>query len=101
MEENTVELDDAVDIEEHARRGERPPRERRYVIRVDRQRVVVESATISGAEILRLVGKSSDKYKLYQHLRGQQPVLVEPATTIDLTTPGIERFTTMPKDTTE
>lgn len=101
MEDNTAELSESVDLEEYARRGERPPRATRYIIRVDRQRLVVESETISGAEILRLAGKTSDRYKLYQHIRGHQPVLVDPSTPVDLTTPGVERFTTMPKDTTE
>jgi hypothetical protein len=92
---------DEVDLEEYARRGEQPPPAQRYVLRVDRQRIVVTAPTITGAEILALAQKSSDTHKLYQHVRGQQPALVAPTATVDLTARGVERFTTMPKDTTD
>jgi len=95
-----VEVDE-VEIEELARRGERPPRAKRYVIRVDKEKYTVHSPTITGAQILALAGKTPDKFKLYQHKRGQQPALIGPTDVVDLREPGLERFTTMPKDTTE
>lgn len=90
-----------VDLEEYSKRNERPPKARRYAFRVDKKRIVVEVSSLTGAEILRMAGLSSDTHKLYQHKRGRQPVLIPPTEIVDLTEPGVERFTTMPKDTTE
>jgi hypothetical protein len=90
-----------IDVEECLGRGDRVPRARRYVIRVDKQRVISHKGHLTGAEILALVNKTPEGYKLYQHKKGHQPTLVRPDEVVDLTEHGIERFTTMPKDTTE
>src|ERR1035438_10599412 len=55
----------------------------------------------TGAEILAKAGKTAAEFKLYQHKRGHQPILIDPNQTVNLREPGVERFTTMPKDTTE
>jgi hypothetical protein len=98
--ENDEEVEE-VEIEEFAKRGEKPPRAKRYIIRVDKDKFPVDTPTIKGAAILALAGKTPDKFKLYQHERGHQPILIQPTADVDLTAPGVERFTTMPKDTTE
>ena len=98
--EQTFEIEE-VDIEECLKRGERVPFARRYIIRVDKQREVSHKAHITGTEILALVHKTAEKFKLYQHKRGHQPALVGPHEVIDLAKHGVERFTTMAKDTTE
>lgn len=90
-----------VDLEEYSKRNEKPPKARRYAFRVDKTRIVVEVPSLTGAEILSKAGLSSETHKLYQHKRKHQPVLIAPTDTVDLTEPGVERFTTMPKDTTE
>lgn len=91
-----------VDLEEHANKhGTAAPRAKQYAFRVDRERVVVTTPKITGKEILAKVGKTPDKYKLYQHRKGHQPILIPPDHTVDLREKGVERFTTMPKDTTE
>lgn len=91
-----------IELEEHARNhGTRPPLAKRYAFRVDKTRLVVETPTIKGVQILSMVGKTPDQFKLYQHKRGHQPFVIEPNQTVDLQEPGVERFTTMPKDTTE
>ncbi|MGI8813310.1 MAG: multiubiquitin domain-containing protein [Pyrinomonadaceae bacterium] len=91
-----------VDLEEHARTyGTKAPLARKYAFRVDKERVEVDQPQIKGAEILHLVGKKPHDYKLYQHKRGHQPILIGPDQTVDLREEGVERFTTMPKDTTE
>jgi hypothetical protein len=91
-----------VELEEHAKQaGTEAPRARQYAFRVDRERVVVSTPTITGIEILAKAGKTPDMYKLYQHIRGHQPTPVAPNDVVNLRKPGVERFTTMPKDTTE
>jgi hypothetical protein len=90
-----------LDLEDFAKRGQPVPQAKRYVIRIDKERKVVSTAKITGREVLALVGKKPEGYKLYQHKRGHQPILIGPDRVVDLREPGVERFTTMPKDTTE
>ncbi len=93
---------DIVDLEEHARtHGTEAPRAKKYAFRVDKDRVVVDTPIITGREILSEVGKTPEGHKLYQHKRGHQPILVGPDESVNLREKGVERFTTMPKDTTE
>ena len=99
---NLAEIIQLVELEEHAKQHGTPaPHAKHYAFRVDKTRVVVDTPTITGAEILAKVDKSPEKFKLYQHKRGHQPILIGPGDTVDLREPGVERFTTMPKDTTE
>lgn len=96
-------LIEIVELEEHVKHhhDKPPPHAKHYAFRVDKTRVVVDKPKIDGEEILGKVGKTPDKFKLYQHKRGHQPVQIEPKEVVDLRAPGVERFTTMPKDTTE
>jgi len=57
--------------------------------------------TITGAQILAAIGKTPEGFKLYQHKRGHQPIPIGPNDVVNLREPGVERFSTMPKDTTE
>lgn len=72
-----------------------------FAFRVDKERIVVDAPTITGREILAKVGKTPELFKLYKHIQGNQPVLVGPDDIIDLREHGLERFTTMARDTTE
>lgn len=92
-----------VELEEHVKQhpDKEPPRAKHYAFRVDKTRVVVDTPHITGAEILAKVSKSPEQFKLYQHKRGHQPVQIAPTKEVNLREPGVERFTTMPKDTTE
>ena len=97
-----VEIIEIVELEEHARHhGTHAPHAKHYAFRVDKTRIVVDTPTITGAEILAKVGKTPQQFKLYQHKRGHQPILIAPEHVVNLREPGVERFTTMPKDTTE
>ena len=92
-----------VELEEHVKHHhDKPaPHAKHYAFRVDKTRVVVDKPLIDGEQILAKVGKAPDKYKLYQHKRGHQPIQIGPKEVVDLRAPGVERFTTMPRDTTE
>jgi hypothetical protein len=92
---------DVVELEEFARQGKQPPHAKHYAFRVDKQRIVVDTPRIDGTDILAKVEKTPAQFKLYQHIRGHQPILIGPDQVVDLTAKGVERFTTMPKDTTE
>jgi len=105
MEKEPVEvvIIEIVELEEHAKHHhDKPaPHAKHYAFRVDKTRVVVDTPTITGRQILEKVGKTPEGFKLYQHKRGHQPILIGPDQEVDLREPGVERFTTMPKDTTE
>ncbi|HWZ45245.1 MAG TPA: multiubiquitin domain-containing protein [Candidatus Saccharimonadales bacterium] len=98
--ESQVQVEE-VEIEVFAKRGEKPPPAKRFIIRVDKEKFVVKTETITGVQILALAGKTPEKFKLYELKRGHQPILIEPNTVVDLREEGVERFTTMAKDTTE
>ncbi len=90
-----------VDVEEFVRLKKPIPHAKRYVIRIDKERRVVHTPVLTGRQILALVGKTPDKFKLYEHFPGKQPEPIGPDQEVHLQKHGVERFTTMPKDTTE
>lgn len=92
---------EVIDIEEFAKAGNPVPKGKKYRIRVDKERFTVDSSRIKGKEILGLVGKTPEKYNLYQHIRGERPKLIDADQTVDLTNPGVERFSTMKIENTE
>ena len=93
--------EEVIDIEEFARAGKPVPKDKKYRIRIDKDKYVVEKSTLTGAEILGLAGKTADQYNLYQHVHGAQTKPVKPEDPVDLTAPGVERFTTMKRENTE
>lgn len=104
MEPNTNDPLDELDIEAftaaNAPDCHKPPA-RHYVIRVDRERIRVKDKCLTGAEILRLVGKTADSHKLFQRFHGGDSRPVGPCDKACFTDPGVERFMTIPCDTTE
>lgn len=93
---------DEVDIEECAKRGETPPNARRYRIRIDRERYTVTVPKMSGRELLKLAGKvPPERFSLTQKFHGGAVKTVGLDETVVFTTPGVERFMTLPLDQTE
>jgi hypothetical protein len=94
--------EDIIDVEAYAKAGRTPPKNRQYRIRVDKQLIVVPNETVTGREILRLAGKQPpDRFRLDQKLTGGKTIKIELTQVVDLTTPGVERFMTLPLDQTE
>jgi hypothetical protein len=92
-------LEIVVDIEECSRTGRRPPRARHYRIRIDKKPYVVDTPHPTGRALLELAGKTPpEKWILRQIFRHGPAVPIGLDQKIDLTTPGVERFSTMPKD---
>lgn len=97
-------LDEAevFDLEELSKAGKEPPANAsRFRIRIDKESRVVTDATMTGAQILALVGKDAVRFKLVQRLRGGQRKVIAPDEVVDFRTPGNERFNTMAIDQTE
>jgi len=85
----------AIDLEECGKNARKPPKGRKYQIRIDGDKHVVDSATITGSEILGLVGKSFDEWSLNQKLHGGKREKIDAGVEVDLTCPGFERFETV------
>lgn len=98
---DTNETDELIDLEEYAKAGKKPPRARRYRIRIDRDFKEIAAPGLTGRQILALVGKTPETHMLSQKPRGGQSVPVPPDQYVDFTAPGIERFQTLALDPTE
>lgn len=94
---------EVLDIEEFAKsKGGKPPKAKRYRIRVDKEKYETTNPEPTGREILTLAGKvPPEQWMLNKKVRagGFEPVGLDEK--VDLTAPGVERFTTLPKDQTE
>ena len=96
------ENDEVINLEELAKAGKEVPRATRYRIRVDKTQVVVDGPTITGAQILTVAGKvPPERFRLDQKFRDGSIRKVELTQVVDLTSPGLERFFTIPLDQTE
>jgi hypothetical protein len=90
-----------VEIEIYARERRPVPKGKHYRIRVDKERFVVKQPRITREEILSLVDKRPQLYQVYQHIHGGQTKVIKPGEHVDLTEPGVERFTTLKIENTE
>lgn len=96
------ELLETVDLEEYAKQGRKPPHARRYRIRIDKNHYEVEVTGMTGRELLTLAGKTPPtSYMISQKMRGGEARKIGLEEKSDFTTPGIERFMTLPLDQTE
>ena len=96
--------DEIIDIEQYAKESKSVPigNGNGYKIRVDKEKYVVQDHLITGRGILILAGKTPpESYRLDQKMRGGSKQKIELNQTVDLSTPGVERFLTLPLDTTE
>jgi len=94
-------IEDEIDIEACAKEGRAVPRARRYRIRIDKKVYTVEVDHLTGAQILELAGKTPATFILSEKLHGGQAKVIEPEKTASFRAPGVERFMTTPRDTTE
>ena len=100
--EVVVEADEPVDIEACSERGHEPPRARRYLVRIDRKRYVVDRPSVTGRELLELAGKAPyTRYRLDRKMRGGRVERVGYDEAVAVCEPGTERFMTVPLDQNE
>lgn len=99
QEENLVEI---VEIEEFGKKNEKPPKAKKYKIRIDKEKYTVEVSQMTGRELLVLAQKNPpERYTISQKFHGGQPKKIGLDEIADFTTPGVERFMTLPLDQTE
>lgn len=95
-------LDDIVDLEEYAKRGERPPVAKGYRIRINGEAYVVYDPIITGREVLTLAGlRPPENYTLRLKQAGEKPRKIELDEKVNLRHPGVEKFKALPRDQTE
>jgi len=93
---------DIIDLEVYAKEEKEPPKGTRYRIRIDKNHYIVEVSQMTGREILKLAGKEPpERFRLDMKLKGGATRKIELEDVVDFTTPGIERFMTLPLDQTE
>lgn len=93
-------MSDPIDVQAYAKAGKSVPTTGPYKIRVNKDFHDWPSPTIKGRDIVKLAGKDAQKNAAYQFIHGK-PERVQPEQEVDLTTPGVERFETLPLDQTE
>jgi len=97
-EAGTLELE-VIDIEEYCKAGKHPPKNRRYRIKIDKEKYVVEEPFMTGRDLLRLAGKEPpEEYEIFQKLSGGKLIEISLNENADFTKPGIEKFVTLPLD---
>src|SRR5262245_39545492 len=96
------EIHEEVEIEVYGKKNVRPPKAKKYVIRIDKVKYKVEVPSMTGRQLLVLAGKTPpEKYSISQKLHGGQVKTIGLDEKADFTQPGIERFMTLPLDQTE
>lgn len=92
-----VDAEEPVDIESCSARGHRPPRARKYRIRIGKERYVINRDTITGRELLELAGKTPHtSYRLDQRLDNGKIKRVGYDEPVSVCAPGVEKFMTIP-----
>ena len=95
-------LDDIIDLEEYAKRGERPPLAKGYRIKINGTAYVLFDPVPTGREVLTLAGLLPvENYTLRVKAAGSKPEKVGLDDNVDLRQPGVEKFKALPRDQTE
>ncbi|NVN97362.1 multiubiquitin domain-containing protein, partial [Candidatus Nomurabacteria bacterium] len=91
--------DDIIDIEWCTINDHEVPKGRKYRIKIDGDKYIVNQECLSGREILIIAGKTPpDRFQLRQKFKGGKVVTIAYDQKVCLTEPGIEKFKTLPLD---
>ena len=94
-------LEEIIDLEEQAKAKKEPKRAKSYRIRIDKEYKVVHVHSMTGREILALVGKAPETYLLSQKLHHGVIEPISADQTITFHFHKVERFQTLALDPTE
>lgn len=90
-----------VDLEQIAKNNGKPPKGKKYKYKVDDEDFISETETMTGREILESAVKIPvTGFILRQKVKGSW-LTVKLDDVVDFTTPGLEKFKTLPNDQTE
>jgi hypothetical protein len=91
-----------VDVEQYSGEGKEVPKGHHYIIMIDQKKYKTEKECTTGREILLLAGKTPpEKFQLNLRLRDKKVRRIKLDEVVCFTTPGIEKFMTMPLDSQE
>ena len=100
--DETVDADEVIDIEEFAKAKRKVPKAKKYRIRIDKQKFVVNVSAMTGRELLNLAGKTpATNFMISQKTHGGEARKIGYDEKADFTAPGVERFMTLPLDQTD
>lgn len=86
-----------IDIEEYLSNGKKPPRGKKYTVKVDGQKITFDHEVVTGEEVLNAAGlKPVECYSLYLKEKGCDFELVRSHEKIDLVEKGVEQFVSKP-----
>jgi Multiubiquitin len=94
-------LEELIDLEEWVKAGKKACKAKSYRIRIDKEKFIVQVHSMTGREILALVGKTPDKYLLSEKFRGGRVEPIEPDQVVEFYRCEVERFQTLSKEPTE
>ena len=94
-------LEELIDLEEQAKAGKDPKKAKKYRLRIDKEKKVVEVHEMNGTQILALVDKTPDKYLLSMKVRGAGFQPVAPTQIVVFHRDRVERFQTLALDPSE
>ena len=93
---------DVIDLEEFAKAGKKTPKAPHYRIRIDKAQFTVDVPEMTGRQLLILAEKNPpERFKIFEHLHGGTTKPIGLDETVDFTKPGVERFKTLPCDSTD
>ncbi len=92
---------EVIEIEEFVKASKPIPKGKKYAIRIDREKYIWHNETITGEQILQLAGKNPARFMVVQRFRGGRTEKIALDQSVDLTSHGVERFSTLPLDQTE
>jgi hypothetical protein len=96
------EILDLVEIEEYGKKNQKPPKAKKYRIRIDKAKYEVGVPRMTGRQLLLLAGKTPpERYTISQKIHGGQAKTIGLDEEADFTAPGVERFMTLPLDQQE
>ncbi|MXZ17785.1 MAG: hypothetical protein F4069_03410 [Rhodothermaceae bacterium] len=100
--EVVVDAEEPVDIESCSARDHHPPRARRYNVRIDNRRRIIDKDSITGRELLERADKTPyTRFHLDQQFANGETKRIGYDDVVNLCTPGVERFMTIPLDQTD
>jgi hypothetical protein len=90
-----------IDLEDYAAQAKTPPKNRRYRVRINKEKFVFDIADPTREQILEKANLvPTSKWSLRLKIRGDHRLINE-GERVDLTAPGVEKFKALPRDQTE
>jgi hypothetical protein len=95
------EILEELDLEEWVKARKKPCKAKRYHIRIDKEKITVSRHSMTGKEILALVGKTPELYTLREVFHGGKIEEIKQDQVVEFHRCEVERFVTLKREATE